>query len=107
MTKRLNTKALPPFLPLNITSNPLADHHHLRSRRTCEITYAEVMHELSNIANIFETRAVRRSDTVSIYLPMIWDAVAIFLACARIGGIHSVVFSKFSPESLRGRVRYQ
>ena len=35
---------------------------------------------------------------------MTWQAVAAFLACARIGAIHSVVFAGFSAESLRERV---
>jgi hypothetical protein len=35
---------------------------------------------------------------------MTWHAVAAFLACARIGAIHSVVFAGFSAESLRDRV---
>jgi acetyl-CoA synthetase len=39
-----------------------------------------------------------------IYLPMIPEAAAAMLACARIGAIHSVVFGGFSPESLQGRI---
>jgi acetyl-CoA synthetase len=35
---------------------------------------------------------------------MAWQAAAAFLACARIGAIHSVVFAGFSAESLRERV---
>ena len=36
---------------------------------------------------------------------MTWQAVAVFLACARIGAVHSVVFAGFSSESLRDRVQ--
>lgn len=36
---------------------------------------------------------------------MTWHAVVAFLACARIGAIHSVVFAGFSAESLRDRVQ--
>ena len=39
-----------------------------------------------------------------IYMPMIPEAAAAMLACARIGAIHSVVFGGFSPESVAGRV---
>ncbi len=35
---------------------------------------------------------------------MTWQAVAAFLACARIGAVHSVVFAGFSAESLRDRM---
>ena len=37
-------------------------------------------------------------------MPMTWQAVAAFLACARLGAIHSVVFAGFSSESLRDRI---
>lgn len=36
---------------------------------------------------------------------MTWQAVAAFLACARIGAVHSVVFAGFSAESLRDRIK--
>lgn len=36
---------------------------------------------------------------------MTWHAVAAFLACARIGAVHSVVFAGFSAESLRDRAQ--
>ncbi|KAJ7829761.1 hypothetical protein B0H14DRAFT_3465434 [Mycena olivaceomarginata] len=40
------------------------------------------------------------------HLPASGDTVAVFLACARIGAIHSVVFTGFSAESLRDRVAH-
>jgi hypothetical protein len=53
---------------------------------------------------MLKSLGVRKGDTVSIYLPMTWHAVAAFMACARIGSIHSVVFAGFSAESLRDRI---
>lgn len=35
---------------------------------------------------------------------MTWQAAAAFLACARIGAVHSVVFAGFSAEALRERI---
>lgn len=35
---------------------------------------------------------------------MTWQAAAAFLACARVGAVHSAVFAGFSAESLRDRV---
>jgi acetyl-CoA synthetase len=68
------------------------------------ISYGELLREVCRIANVLKSFGVRKGDTVSIYLPMTWQAVAAFLACARIGAIHSVVFAGFSAESLRERV---
>jgi len=41
---------------------------------------------------------------VTIYLPMIPEAVVALLACARIGAIHMVVFGGFAPNSIADRV---
>ena len=46
----------------------------------------------------------KRGDRVMIYMPMIPEAAAAMLACARIGAVHSVVFGGFSPDSLAGRI---
>ncbi|KAF8508730.1 hypothetical protein BU17DRAFT_77923 [Hysterangium stoloniferum] len=69
------------------------------------ITYAELLREVCSIANVLKSFGVKKGDTVSIYLPMTWQAAAAFLACARIGAVHSVVFAGFSAESLRDRVQ--
>ena len=70
-----------------------------------KISYAELLREVCAVANVLKSFGVKKGDTVSIYLPMTWQAVAAFLACARIGAMHSVVFAGFSAESLRDRVQ--
>ncbi|KAG1886527.1 hypothetical protein F4604DRAFT_1900295 [Suillus subluteus] len=71
----------------------------------CLVTYAELLREVCSIANVLKALGVKKGDTVSVYLPMTWQSVAAFLACARIGAVHSVVFAGFSAESLRDRVQ--
>jgi len=68
------------------------------------ISYAELRNEVSRLANLLKARGVRKGDRVTIYLPMIPEAVFALLACARIGAIHNVVFAGFSPEALAGRI---
>jgi acetyl-CoA synthetase len=69
-----------------------------------KITYKELHDNVCRMANILRNRNVGKGDRVTIYLPMIPEAVYAILACARIGAIHSVVFGGFSPESLAGRI---
>jgi acetyl-CoA synthetase len=69
-----------------------------------DISFVELLHEVSSVANVLKSLGIKKGDTVSIYLPMTWQAVAAFLACARIGAIHSVVFAGFSAEALRDRI---
>ena len=69
-----------------------------------EISFAELLHEVSSVANVLKSFGIKKGDTVSVYLPMTWQAVAAFLACARIGAVHFVVFAGFSADALRDRI---
>ncbi len=69
-----------------------------------DITYAELLTEVSQAANALESLGVKAGDRVAIYLPMIPEAAVAMLACARIGAVHSVVFGGFSAEALRSRI---
>src|SRR5690348_6312544 len=70
-----------------------------------KITYAELHEQVCRLANVLKAHGVKKSDRVTIYLPMIPEAAYALLACARIGAIHSVVFGGFSPDSLAGRIQ--
>ena len=68
------------------------------------ITYAQLKDEVCKLANALKERGVKKGDRVTIYMPMVPEAVYAMLACARIGAVHSVVFGGFSPSSLRDRI---
>jgi acetyl-CoA synthetase len=101
---------------LNLSVNCLDRHLATRGERTALIfepdepgtgralTYREVHAETCRMANLLKSRGIGRGDRVMIYMPMIPEAAAAMLACARIGAIHSVVFGGFSPDSLAGRI---
>ncbi|KAE9984410.1 hypothetical protein BLS_002441 [Venturia inaequalis] len=69
-----------------------------------KISYGELLREVSRLAYALKEMGVRKGDTVALYLPMIPEAVFAFLACSRIGAVHSVVFAGFSSDSLRDRI---
>jgi len=69
-----------------------------------ELTYAELLRQVSKTSWVLKQMGVRKGDTVAIYLPMIPEALIAILACIRIGAVHSVVFAGFSADSLRDRV---
>ncbi|KAK3838211.1 MAG: acetyl-coenzyme A synthetase [Linnemannia gamsii] len=69
------------------------------------ITYGELLRKVCQLAGALRARGIKKGDTVAIYMPMIPEAVVAFLACARIGALHSVVFAGFSAEALRDRVQ--
>ena len=68
------------------------------------ITYKQLHADVCRFANVLKAHGVAKGDTVTIYMPMIPEAAAAMLACARIGAVHSVVFGGFSPDSLAGRI---
>lgn len=68
------------------------------------VTYSELLREVSKCAWSLKQMGIRKGDTVAIYLPMIPEALIAILACVRIGAVHSVVFAGFSADSLRDRV---
>jgi len=71
---------------------------------TRTITYAELLDEVSQFANVLKGLGVEKGDRINIYLPMIPEAAVAMLACARIGAPHSVVFGGFSSQSLADRI---
>ncbi|MAI29634.1 MAG: acetate--CoA ligase [Rickettsiales bacterium] len=68
------------------------------------ISYQELKDEVCKLSNGLKDIGVKKGDRVTIYMPMVPQAVYSMLACARIGAIHSVVFGGFSAESLAGRI---
>ncbi|MBO8182328.1 MAG: acetate--CoA ligase [Archaeoglobus sp.] len=69
-----------------------------------KITYGELYREVNRFANALKEFGVKRGDRVTIWLPMIPELPIAMLACAKIGAIHSVVFSGFSEKALLDRI---
>jgi acetyl-CoA synthetase len=101
---------------LNAAYNCLDRHLETRGEQTAilwegddpsqdkHISYRELHQEVCRLGNVLKSRGVKKGDRVCIYMPMIPEAAAAMLACARIGAVHSVVFGGFSPDSLRDRI---
>lgn len=67
-------------------------------------TYGELYRQVNRCANALKKLGLQQGDRVTIYLPKIPEQVIAMLACARIGVIHSVVYSGFSAPALASRV---
>ncbi|MGV8942951.1 acetate--CoA ligase [Thermomonas sp.] len=68
------------------------------------IRYRELHARVCRLANALRNLGVAKGDRVTIYLPMIPEAVVAMLACARIGAVHMVVFGGFAPHSIADRI---
>ncbi|MCR9192538.1 MAG: acetate--CoA ligase [Gammaproteobacteria bacterium] len=68
-------------------------------------TYQALHQQVCRFANVLKAQGVKKGDRVCLYLPMLPELVFAMLACARIGAIHSVVFSGFSAAALQLRLQ--
>jgi acetyl-CoA synthetase len=72
---------------------------------TRDLTYGELLAEVSRLANGLRSLGVSKGDRVGIYMGMVPELPVAILACARLGAPHVVVFGGFSAESLAERMR--
>jgi acetyl-CoA synthetase len=67
-------------------------------------SYLQLYREVNRFASGLKNIGVKKGDRVVIYMPMVPKAAVAMLACARIGAIHSVVFSAFGSSALADRI---
>ncbi len=75
-----------------------------KNERERVFTYYDLYRQVNKFANSLKEMGVNKGDVVGIYMPMIPESLIAMLACARIGAIHTVVFSAFSPKALNIRL---
>jgi len=68
------------------------------------LSYSTLYHEVNRYASVLKRCGVGIGDKVALYLPMIPELPIFMLACARIGAVHTVIFSGFSAQALADRV---
>lgn len=68
------------------------------------VTYGSLLDSVQRLANGLKSLGIKKGDRVTIYLPMVPELIVSILACARIGAIHTVIFSGFSAQSIKDRM---
>ncbi|MEZ0345285.1 MAG: acetate--CoA ligase [Infirmifilum sp.] len=67
-------------------------------------TYRDLYIEVNRAAALLKNFGLKAGDRIALYLPMIPELPIFMLAAARIGVVHTVVFSGFSSDSLAKRI---
>jgi len=68
------------------------------------LSYSTLFRDVNRFASVLKKLGVGKGDRVAIYLPMIPELPTSMLACARIGAVHTVIFSGFSAQAIADRV---
>ena len=68
------------------------------------LSYSTLYHEVNRYASVLRKCGIGVGDKIALYLPMIPELPIFMLACARIGAVHTVVFSGFSSQALADRI---
>jgi len=68
------------------------------------LTYNQLLYEVKRFAAALKALGVGKGERVTIYMPMIPEAIVAMLATTRIGAIHSVVFGGFGYGALADRI---
>ena len=68
------------------------------------LTYKDMWTQVQKFANVLKSLGIQKGDRITIYLPMIPELPISMLACARIGAIHTVIFSGFSAAAIKDRI---
>jgi len=68
------------------------------------LTYNQLFFEVKRFASALKALGIKKGDRVTIYMPMIPEAIVAMLATTRIGAIHSVVFGGFGYGALADRI---
>lgn len=69
------------------------------------ITYRKLKNEVCKFANTLTYLGLTRDDCVTVYMPMVPEAVYACLACARLGITYTTVFAGFSPNAIAIRMQ--
>ncbi len=67
-------------------------------------TYQMLYTDVCRVASALSAMNVKKGDRVALYLPMVPELVVSMLACARIGAIHTAIFTGYADGGVQGRI---
>lgn len=68
-------------------------------------TYQMLYTEVCRVAHALSSLRIRKGDHVALYMPMIPELFIAMLACARIGAVHTAIFSGYAEGGVRSRIQ--
>jgi acetyl-CoA synthetase len=68
------------------------------------LSYSTLFRDVNRYASALKQIGVKKGDRIALYLPMIPELPIFMLACARIGAVHTVIFSGFGAQAMCDRI---
>jgi len=68
-------------------------------------TYAQLLEDVKKLSAALRGMGIGKGDRVAIYMPTCGEAIALMLACARVGAVHLIVFAGFGANALGSRIQ--
>lgn len=68
-------------------------------------TYQMLYTDVCRVACALTNLQIKKGDRVALYLPMIPELVVAMLACARIGAVHTAIFTGYADGGVLGRIQ--
>jgi len=68
------------------------------------LSYSTLFRDVNRYASALKQIGVKKGDRIALYLPMIPELPIFMLACARIGAVHTVIFSGFGARAMCDRI---
>ncbi len=68
------------------------------------LSYSTLFRDVNRYASALQQIGVKKGDRIALYLPMIPELPVFMLACARIGAVHTVIFSGFGAQAMCDRI---
>lgn len=84
--------------------NKVAFYWESESGESRAISYLQLYQDVNRLANALRQLGIQKGDRVIVYMPRIPEQIVAMLAIARIGAVHSVVFSAFTANALKNRI---
>ncbi|KXB08591.1 hypothetical protein AKJ55_00705 [candidate division MSBL1 archaeon SCGC-AAA382M17] len=69
------------------------------------LTYQDLYREVNKLANAMKNLGIEKGDPVTFWMPLIPETAVAALACQRIGAWHSIVYTAFSPDAVKDRMK--
>ncbi|MCC6936113.1 MAG: acetate--CoA ligase [Thermomicrobiales bacterium] len=86
------------------TRNKVAFYWEGEDGSTRTISYRDLYFDVCRFAGALKAMGIEKGDRIVIYMPRIPEQIVAMIAAARIGVVHSVVYSGFSSSALRDRI---